>query len=68
MPLTPPSLCQLLVFFLGPDVLPFHHTYLEGLRAANVREPVFLTPIAAKAHQAANCPDRLVVDVATLHL
>src|SRR5712691_8534486 len=42
---TPPTLSPLfgpLLFGLGPAVLPFHHTYLEYLRATNAMEHVLL--------------------------
>ncbi|KAH9059462.1 hypothetical protein EDB83DRAFT_2387941 [Lactarius deliciosus] len=43
---TPPTLSPLfgpLVFGLGPAALPFHHTYLQYLRATNAMEHVLLS-------------------------
>ncbi|KAH9979484.1 hypothetical protein BGW80DRAFT_1435011 [Lactifluus volemus] len=44
-PHTPPTLSPLfgpLIFGLGPAALPFHHTYLQYLRATNAMEHVLL--------------------------
>ena len=42
---TPPTLSPLfgpLIFGVGPAALPFHHTYLEYLRATNAMEHILL--------------------------
>ncbi|KAH9059688.1 hypothetical protein EDB87DRAFT_1675041 [Lactarius vividus] len=48
-----------LVFGLGPAALPFHHTYLQYLRATNAMEHVLLSLFAGKMHLATSLPVRL---------